>query len=125
MSKSGLVRSGRDGDQFHYLWAARHCLRLLLATLGLVAYLSIQKMVTPGAKRETVAHLKPEPGRVGTRGHTLTHPAGIKSTFMTFKKRGSSQPDRALAEFEGWVLGIPSIIHTPSKGVRSRDLKQS
>lgn len=29
MSKSDLVRASRDGDQFHYLWAARRCLNLL------------------------------------------------------------------------------------------------
>lgn len=29
MSKTNLVRASRDGDQFHYLWAARRCLRLL------------------------------------------------------------------------------------------------
>ncbi len=37
MSKSYLVRASRDGDQFHYLWAARRCLRLLTAQFGLVA----------------------------------------------------------------------------------------
>jgi hypothetical protein len=34
---SPLVRFSRDGDQFHYLWAARRCLRLLSASSGLVA----------------------------------------------------------------------------------------
>ncbi|EBX6014786.1 hypothetical protein EVG59_01165 [Salmonella enterica subsp. enterica serovar Dortmund] len=29
MSDSLLVRTSRDGDQFHYLWAARRTLRLL------------------------------------------------------------------------------------------------
>ncbi|RWP54695.1 AVAST type 3 anti-phage nuclease/ATPase Avs3a [Mesorhizobium sp.] len=29
-STSNLVRPSRDGDQFHYLWAARRCLNLLL-----------------------------------------------------------------------------------------------
>jgi hypothetical protein len=29
MAESYLVRASRDGDQFHYLWAARRCLRLL------------------------------------------------------------------------------------------------
>lgn len=32
-----LVRTSRDGDQFHYLWAARRCLRLLSPSSGLVA----------------------------------------------------------------------------------------
>ncbi len=37
MSKTNLVRPSRDGDQFHYLWAARRCLKLLSADSGLVA----------------------------------------------------------------------------------------
>ena len=32
-----LVRYSRDGDQFHYLWAARRCLPLLSHSSGLVA----------------------------------------------------------------------------------------
>src|SRR5713226_7277086 len=34
---TNLVRWSRDGDQFHYLWAARRCLRLLSAQDDLVA----------------------------------------------------------------------------------------
>ncbi|WP_331280426.1 AVAST type 3 anti-phage nuclease/ATPase Avs3a [Alcanivorax nanhaiticus] len=37
MSKTNLVRPSRDGDQFHYLWAARRCLKLLTAESGLMA----------------------------------------------------------------------------------------
>lgn len=37
MSKTNLVRTSRDGDQFHYLWAARRCLRLLSTHGDLVA----------------------------------------------------------------------------------------
>jgi hypothetical protein len=37
MSNSTKVRFSREGDQFHYLWAARRCLRLLSPTSGLVA----------------------------------------------------------------------------------------
>lgn len=37
MSESSKVRFSRDGDQFHYLWAARRCLRLLSPVSGLVA----------------------------------------------------------------------------------------
>ena len=37
MSKSPAVRYSRDGDQFHYLWAARRCLRLLSPKDGLTA----------------------------------------------------------------------------------------
>lgn len=37
MSKTNLVRPSRDGDQFHYLWAARRCLQLLSTQSDLVA----------------------------------------------------------------------------------------
>ncbi len=37
MSDSMLVRASRDGDQFHYLWAARRALLLLKPQSGLVA----------------------------------------------------------------------------------------
>jgi hypothetical protein len=37
MSGQQLVRASRDGDQFHYLWAARRCLRLLSPSPSLVA----------------------------------------------------------------------------------------
>jgi hypothetical protein len=37
MSKTNLVRPSRDGDQFHYLWAARRWLKLLSPDSGLVA----------------------------------------------------------------------------------------
>ena len=37
MSNSNAVRFSRDSDQFHYLWAARRCLRLLSPTDDLVA----------------------------------------------------------------------------------------
>lgn len=36
MPNSMLVRASRDGDQFHYLWAARRALRLLAPQSGLV-----------------------------------------------------------------------------------------
>ena len=37
MGVQDLVRSSRDGDQFHYLWAARQCLKLLPGNTDLVA----------------------------------------------------------------------------------------
>ena len=37
MGDNRKVRFSRDGDQFHYLWAARRCLRLLSAKDGLTA----------------------------------------------------------------------------------------
>ncbi|MBG0810428.1 hypothetical protein IY145_13715 [Methylosinus sp. H3A] len=37
MSETNLVRPSRDGDQFHYLWAARRCLLLLSPDASLKA----------------------------------------------------------------------------------------
>nr|HEX4318157.1 hypothetical protein [Kofleriaceae bacterium] len=37
MAGQDLVRASRDGDQFHYHWAARQCLRLLSHTTDLKA----------------------------------------------------------------------------------------
>ncbi len=37
MSNANLVRYSRDGDQFHYLWAARRCLQLLSSESDLVS----------------------------------------------------------------------------------------
>ncbi len=37
MTRPGLVRPSRDGDQFHYHWAARRCLELLPGGVDLVA----------------------------------------------------------------------------------------
>lgn len=37
MSETNLVRASRDGDQFHYLWAARRCLLLISPTASLRA----------------------------------------------------------------------------------------
>lgn len=37
MSNTDLVRASRDGDQFHYLWAARRCLLLLSSNATLKA----------------------------------------------------------------------------------------
>ena len=56
MSESMLVRASRDGDQFHYLWAARRALQLLAPQSGLVA-ITIEGAATtefPGAEQVEV-----------------------------------------------------------------------
>lgn len=46
MAGEEFVRPSRDGDQFHYYWAARRCLRLLPVDTDLVA-ISIEGPATP------------------------------------------------------------------------------
>lgn len=56
MSESMLVRASRDGDQFHYLWAARRTLQLLAPQSGLVA-ITIEGAATtefPGSEQVEV-----------------------------------------------------------------------
>lgn len=62
MSSTDLVRSSRDGDQFHYYWAARQCLKLLLPGSGLAA-VSIEGSAPedPGAVGEQAADEDDDP----------------------------------------------------------------
>lgn len=55
MPSSFSIRASRDGDQFHYLWAARRCLRLLSAAEGLAAIAIEGPSANEGSKTETVA----------------------------------------------------------------------
>jgi hypothetical protein len=52
MSKTELVRASRDGDQFHYLWAARRCLSLLdpMSKLVAIAIEGASQSETPGGE---------------------------------------------------------------------------
>lgn len=54
MSDSGSVRPSRDGDQFHYLWAARRCLALLTPASGLVAVSIEGPSPEEGGSAETI-----------------------------------------------------------------------
>lgn len=53
MVGQNLVRPSRDGDQFHYHWAARQCLELLSGTTDLVA-VSIEGASEKEAEREEI-----------------------------------------------------------------------
>ena len=109
MSNHNSVRSSRDGDQFHYLWAARRCLRLLSPTDGLVA-ISIEdssaneipsaKALKAGVDQIDVAeYYSSEDARKATliRYIQLKHstqnptvpwpPSGLKKTISGFAKR--------------------------------------
>src|ERR1700678_46456 len=57
MSSPNAVRFSRDGDQFHYLWAARRCLRLLPRTSDVVAISVEGASNVESAQREEI-----EPG---------------------------------------------------------------
>jgi hypothetical protein len=55
MNPPGSVRASRDGDQFHYHWAARQCLKLLLDTTDLVA-VTIEGASTEEAEDSHIEH---------------------------------------------------------------------
>ena len=53
-TESDLVRASRDGDQFHYHWAARHCLSLLpgVSDLGAIPFEGASAIEGPGSANE-------------------------------------------------------------------------
>jgi len=55
MNPPGPVRASRDGDQFHYHWAARQCLKLLPGTSDLVA-VTIEGASTEEAEDGHIEH---------------------------------------------------------------------
>jgi hypothetical protein len=55
MNHPGSVRASRDGDQFHYHWAARQCLKLLPGTSDLVA-VAIEGPSTEEAEDSHIEH---------------------------------------------------------------------
>ena len=55
MNPPGSVRASRDGDQFHYHWAARQCLKLLPGTSDLVA-VTIEGPSTEEAEDSHIEH---------------------------------------------------------------------
>ena len=55
MNPPGSVRASRDGDQFHYHWAARQCLKLLPGTSDLVA-VTIEGPSTEKAEDSHIEH---------------------------------------------------------------------
>lgn len=55
MNPPGSVRASRDGDQFHYHWAARQCLNLLPDTSDLVA-VTIEGPSTEEAEDSHIEH---------------------------------------------------------------------
>jgi hypothetical protein len=55
MNPPGSVRASRDGDQYHYHWAARQCLKLLPGTSDLVA-VTIEGASTEEAEDGHIEH---------------------------------------------------------------------
>ena len=54
MTRSHLVRASRDGDQFHYRWAARRCLQLLRPNSDLAAVAIEGASASEGGKLPSV-----------------------------------------------------------------------
>ncbi|HBM3021780.1 AVAST type 3 anti-phage nuclease/ATPase Avs3a [Klebsiella michiganensis] len=109
MSDSLLVRTSRDGDQFHYLWAARRILRLLEPQSNLVALtiegastteMGSQPVIEEGEELIDVAEYygdteldKATTVRYMQLKHSTLHvntpfpPSGLQNTIEGFAKR--------------------------------------
>ena len=107
MTNLDSTRQSRDGDQFHYFWAARQCLTLLDSSSDLVA-LAIEGPApddsTPGAKTASAHEIDVAEYYGGTDIHTATRivyrqlkhstaqrdvpwrPAGLRSSISRFAK---------------------------------------
>jgi len=116
MSESMLVRASRDGDQFHYLWAARRALRLLTPESNLVA-ITIEGAATeefPGVEPvdvgEQLIDIAEYYGSTELETSTLVRymqlkhstlqadeiwqPSGLKKTIEGFAKRYSALQEK-------------------------------
>jgi hypothetical protein len=108
MSDVQLVRFSRDGDHFHYYWAARQCLKLLDATTDLVAVTvegpsskeSDDEVIEPGAELIDVGLyfgnedlVKARSARYVQLKHSTTNAvtpwtgSGLKKTIEGFSER--------------------------------------
>jgi hypothetical protein len=106
MTSADLVRASRDGDQFHYYWAARQCLRLLRSDSSL-AGVSIEgsSSLETATAGEQVVDIAEYYGAVDLGSadkiiyrqlkHSTTHPdqpwtvSGLKGTLKGFSQKFS------------------------------------
>lgn len=140
MPTTSLVRASRDGDQFHYLWAARRCLQLLSAQSDLVAISiegpSSKERVGGAASRagEEVIDVGEYFGSEDIRTarlvryvqlkHSTLHPtkpwtaSGLEKTIKGFTRRYQEQLRASTAESLGSKLEFWFVTNRPvSRGL--------
>jgi hypothetical protein len=117
MGSPSAVRFSRDGDQFHYFWAARRCLRLLPRTSDLVA-ISVEGASTlesaPGEAIEAgeqVIDLTEYYGSEQLRASTFVNYVQLKhSTKNAGTPWEPSRLEHTLSEFSKRFLALEAAL---------------
>lgn len=135
MSESLLVRASRDGDQFHYLWAARRALSLLNPQSGLVA-VSIEGAATDEAGGKEIVEIGEELIDIAEyygdtvmeraslvrymqlkhstlHAHEVWTPSGLEKTISGFAKRYVELQKLLGAEMVGSKLEFWFVTNRP------------
>lgn len=135
MSASTLVRASRDGDQFHYLWAARRALQLLQTQSGLIAITvegASSREFKPGEKVEAGEELIDIGEYFGSDAveeatlvryvqlkHSTLHandpwqPSGLETTIRGFAKRYAGLREKLGAEALRTKLEFHFVTNRP------------
>lgn len=115
MSNTNLVRSSRDGDQFHYRWAARRCLRLLRIASDLKAVTIEGISAAEGGGKpsvqggEEVVDVGEYYGSQTFEKARLVRYVQLKhSTVRTDKEFTASELERTISEFAKRYTGLKS-----------------
>jgi hypothetical protein len=114
MANSDLVRASRDGDQFHYLWAARRCLLLLSSDSRLESVTIEGVQASDLAEGEELidvaeyyrAEKDNEPERV-------TYIQCKHSTLQRTKTWTPSELKKTLSKFAERFLALQEAAHAP------------
>ncbi len=114
MANSDLVRASRDGDQFHYLWAARRCLLLLCSDSRLESVTIEGVQASDLAEGEELidvaeyyrADKDNEPERV-------TYIQCKHSTLQRTKTWTPSELKKTLSKFAERFLALQKAAHAP------------
>ena len=114
MTSTDLVRSSRDGDQFHYHWAARQCLKLLHPGSGLGAGCQ-------GDGGGAVARvLEPDRRQVQFgvhQGQSAGASGALKNASISCLSSASPRQirDAASGDHEPWRVPLPGIVRISAR----------
>lgn len=151
MSETKLVRASQDGDQFHYVWAARHCLLLISPTSSLKAITiegaspseaAAENRVTTGEEMIDVGeYYGSESLEKATliRYIQLKHstfrvdeawvPSELEKTLTEFAERYKALKERFNGKLEFWFVSNRPIntnfleaIHDAAEGIPARHI---
>jgi hypothetical protein len=116
------VRPSRAGDQFHYLWAARRCLRLLSPKYGLTA------VTIEGASRSEMANFQIEEGEevidIGEYYGSTSLELATKVHYLQLKHSTNRQAEHwTMSGLEKTLKGFAKRSKALKKSLKTSQLK--